>query len=359
MVQTVDRDAYRDQLHALLPAGRAWPEEADTTLDALVRAMASQVSEVDRSAANLLTEIRPNTTFDLLPDWERVLGLPDDCSDLGSDVTTRRASVLALLVTQPTLHPDDYVEIGERYGVTITVDDLNQTRADAVPSLDTTNGKWRFVWFIDIPASADNRTFRVNSRVNERLTTFSRNTELECRLLKAAPAHTQLQIGYSDILPGRRFTLPVHSEFATDRLRWADTNGLGDVSSLLASSGTEALSRFQINGNGGDTSNFVQLRTLGGAELSSAFEGYASALTLQAEGLNDMVIAGPGSSLHDSPDDSEPYQWVPGDDYADGSISYIWSGGQAAGLAAWVTDFLAAYAADNTLRAVLTLYDGS
>ena len=66
MVQSVNRDAYREQIHALLPAGRAWPEEADTTLDALVRAMASQVAEVDRSASNLLTDILPNTTFNLL-----------------------------------------------------------------------------------------------------------------------------------------------------------------------------------------------------------------------------------------------------------------------------------------------------
>ena len=98
---------------------------------------------------------------------------------------------------------------------------------------------------------------------------------------------------------------------------------------------------------------------MGGAELSAAFEGYATALTLQAEGLEDMVIAGPASALHDSSDATEPYQWVPGDDYANGSITYVWSGGQAAGLAAWVTDFKAAYAADNTLRAVLTLYDGA
>ena len=74
MVESVNRDAYREQIHALLPAGRAWPEEADTTLDALVRAMASQVAEVDRSASNLLTDILPNTTFNLLPDWERVAG---------------------------------------------------------------------------------------------------------------------------------------------------------------------------------------------------------------------------------------------------------------------------------------------
>ena len=161
------------------------------------------------------------------------------------------------------------------------------------------------------------------------MTIFERNTELECRLRKAAPAHTQLQIGYSNILPGLRFELPVHNEFATDRLRWEDTtDGLGDVSSLKATAGTEALSRFQINGNGGDGSNFVQMRMLGGAELSAAFEGYATAITLQAEGLNDMVMAGPASALHDSSDATEPYQFVPGDDYANGAISYVWSGGQ-------------------------------
>ena len=96
-----------------------------------------------------------------------------------------------------------------------------------------------------------------------------------------------LVVGYvSPVLPGLRFELPIHNEFASDRLRWENTaTGMGDVSGLLATAGTEALLRLQINGNGGDGSNFIQLRTLGGAELSAAFEGYATAITLQAEGL--------------------------------------------------------------------------
>ena len=76
--------------------------------------------------------------------------------------------------------------------------------------------------------------------------------------------------------------------------------------------------------------------------------------------MNDLVMAGPASALHDYVRRDRAISIrTPGDDYANGAISYIWSGGQAAGLAAWVTDFKAAYAADNTLRAVLTLYDGS
>ena len=361
MVQSVNRDAYRGQVHALLPAGRAWPEEAGTTLDATwcrrSRRRLSGRGSLGREPAD---EVRPDTTFGPAARLGAGPGPAGRLFGCRSDVTTRRASVLALLVSQPTLHPSQYIAIAARYGVVITIDELNQTRADAIPGLDTSGGKWRFVWWINIPTSADTRRFRANSRCNERLTTFERNEELECRLRKAAPAHTQLQIGYSAVTTGLRFELPVHSEFATDRLRWADTtNGLGDVSDLLATPGTEEISRLQINGNGGDGSNFIQLRTLGGAELSPAFEGYATAVTLQAEGLEDMVMAGPGSALHDSSDATEPYQWVPGDDYANGSITYIWSGGQAAGLAAWVTDFKAAYAADNSIRAVLTLYDGT
>ena len=196
MVQAVNRDAYREQIHALLPAGRAWPEEADTTLDALVRAMASQVAEVDRSASNLLTEILPNTTFNLLPEWERVAGLPDICSVLGSSITIRRASLLEKLVTKPNLNVTEFERIGRTFGAVITVEELDQVRADAIVGLDTSGGKWRFVWWIGIPLSADLRYFRMTSRVNERFATFERNTELECRLENAAPAHTELVVGY-------------------------------------------------------------------------------------------------------------------------------------------------------------------
>ena len=235
MVQSVNRDAYREQIHALLPAGRAWPEEADTTLDALVRAMAAQVAEVDRSASNLLTEILPNTTFNLLPEWERVAGLPDICSVLGSTITIRRASLLEKLVTKPTLNVTEFERIGRTFGAVITVEELDQVRADAIVGLDTSGGRWRFVWWIGIPLSADLRYLRMTSRVNERFATFERNTELAATFER-------------------------------------NTDGLGDISSLLAVDGTEALSRFQINGSAADSSatNFCALRTLG--ELNAGFE---------------------------------------------------------------------------------------
>ena len=116
----------------LLPSGPAWSPESGTVLDLLLDAIAAQMADVDSTAANLLDEIRPSTTFDLLPDWERVVGLPDSCSVLGSTITVRRASLLEKLVTKPTLNASEFVRIGRTFGVDIVVDDLDQTRAEAL-----------------------------------------------------------------------------------------------------------------------------------------------------------------------------------------------------------------------------------
>ena len=210
MVQPVPRDAYRDHLHALLPSGPAWPGEDGTTLDALLRAIAERLAEVDLSGANLLDEILPNSTFDLLPDWERVAGLPDICSRLGSTITVRRASLLEKLVTKPTLNASEFVRIGESFGVTITVEEHDQTRAEALSAdlllldnivLDVTGGKWRFVWWITIPTSADVVRFTMLSDFDTPFRSVERNTELECRLQNAAPAHTELFVEYVSVQP--------------------------------------------------------------------------------------------------------------------------------------------------------------
>ena len=164
---------------------------------ALTDALADQFHEIDLAATGLLDEIRPNTTVDLLPDWERVVGLPDECSELASNIAERRAAVLSILVSQPNLNPSSYEAIAEEFGVTITVRELDRTAANAIPNLNTTGGRWRFVWWIDIPSTADVRYFTTLSDVLTPLRDVERNPELECRLRRVAPAHTLVVIDYT------------------------------------------------------------------------------------------------------------------------------------------------------------------
>lgn len=164
-----------------------------------------------------------------------------------------------------------------------------------------------------------------------------------------------------------RFALPRHTTFggSTMRIRWQDTtSGLGDVSALAASTGTVHLIRLQFNANLGDADNNISLRTssaLGssgqssGPHLSSDWETAAVGLKLEVAGLGELSVAGPANSAHSETDSSEPYRWEPGDDYTNGAITYTDANGDAGELDAWTTDFAAAYANDNTLRATLAV----
>ena len=49
-------------------------------------------------AVGLLDDIRPNETVALLPDWERVSGIPDDCSQKASTISERIAALLTKVV---------------------------------------------------------------------------------------------------------------------------------------------------------------------------------------------------------------------------------------------------------------------
>ena len=178
----------------LLPRGRAWAADGDTTLVVAGR-RGGRRAGADRprgGRATLWTTSGRTPRSTCSPDWERVVGLPDDCSDLGSTIGERRASLLEKIVTKPTLNPSEFERIGETFGVTITVEELDQTRADAIAGLDT-SGRQVAVRLVD-RAFRSARTcapFRVTGRVNEPLATFARNTELECRLAESgARAHS-------------------------------------------------------------------------------------------------------------------------------------------------------------------------
>ena len=139
----------------------------------------------------------------------------------------------------------------------------------------------------------------------------------------------------------------------TDRIRFQDTvSGLIDATALRIITGDAIVTRMQINGDQ-DRCLMQIVETLGDApgdvnpSLSGVWEQNNPAIILQATGLVDLEISGPVATGSDSTDTTEPYSWEPGS-----LITYT------GGLDQWITDFKAAYAADNTLRATMVLDDG-
>ncbi|MCY1003982.1 DUF2313 domain-containing protein [Nannocystis pusilla] len=84
-------------LAALLPNGWAWDRE-DPVQKALIAAHGAELSRVEVRAAALERELDPSTTFELLPDWEEMLGLPDCAQPV--TLEARQAAVIAKLLAQ-------------------------------------------------------------------------------------------------------------------------------------------------------------------------------------------------------------------------------------------------------------------
>ncbi len=155
---------YLDQLYSLLPKGFIWvydrisyaeilqdviqsgEEAIQDTVDStdviqdslqstggagnvlrrLLSCVAAEFSRLEADAWQLLNETDPGVAVDLLPDWERVLGLPETCFD---EVTIsfedrQRLAHNKLFVTGVTTTKQFYEDYAEGLGFDITVEEI-------------------------------------------------------------------------------------------------------------------------------------------------------------------------------------------------------------------------------------------
>ncbi|TCW05557.1 uncharacterized protein DUF2313, partial [Raoultella sp. BIGb0138] len=84
---------WQDALQQNMPRGRAWPRDENADLTALIKAISPRLNRLEVNADLLLQEMRPETTIQLLPEWETYLGLPE-CNIPSEDFLVRRAAVV-------------------------------------------------------------------------------------------------------------------------------------------------------------------------------------------------------------------------------------------------------------------------
>lgn len=202
-----DAIAYREQLAALLPRGRAWPRYEDSTLMRLLHAEADELARVDGRASDLFEEVDVRTALELLGDWERVAGLPDACTPAPDSIAERRAALLSRITGQGGQAPAYFVELAASIGYAITIDEFRPFRAGMRCGERLYDEAWAHVWRVNVqPAAIDTGTgvsvryFRAGqSRAGERLVGYG-SLDLECLIMRARPAHTNVLFAY-DIEP--------------------------------------------------------------------------------------------------------------------------------------------------------------
>lgn len=191
---------YYGQLRSLLPPGPAWEREFNPGVDELLRAAAEVLAREDLRAGDLLAESDPATVRELVPDWERVMHLPDPCLGDAPKFEDRQLAVRRRLVEVGGQTPAYFVDLAISQGYpSARVVEHRAARFGRARFGSGNFGTWgaQFMWTLETgPRRRLGRRFGA-AYFGE---TFGGNASgaLECVIRRAAPAHTIEIIKYGE-----------------------------------------------------------------------------------------------------------------------------------------------------------------
>lgn len=183
-------------LQDLLPRGLAWPREPQADLTDLMDGLAAEYCRLDARTTDFLNEMDPRNTTELVEDWERLLGLPDECTGEQTSLASRRAEIVAKLTAQGSLNPQFYIDFAARLGYTITIYEYRQFQAGrSVAGDPVSNGPWVHVWQVNAEDSVAQRFSAGQNFAGDPLAVYA-DAVLECAITKRKPAHTIVLFTY-------------------------------------------------------------------------------------------------------------------------------------------------------------------
>ena len=190
---------YTSALHGLLPTGLVWPRKSDGVQSAVLRALAQSYQKSDDSALALLEGAFPATATIMLTDWEKTLGLPDDCAIGENDsIAIRQKAILSKLFSTGGQSANYFIGVAKALGYDITIQVYRQARAGMSVCGNPLNGEdWPSTWLVTAPQTTMTFAQAGQSYAGDPLRSWG-NRRLECRLSKLAPSHTIVKFGYTN-----------------------------------------------------------------------------------------------------------------------------------------------------------------
>jgi uncharacterized protein YmfQ (DUF2313 family) len=185
-------------MQGLLPRGRVWPRDPDAMQTQVLSGLAPSYARSTARANYLLVDAFPATTYELLPEWESTLGLPDPCAGVAPTIPQRQAQVLARFVGGggPTIQ--SLIAFAANLGYRVTVTQYTQARAGMLKAGDPCCGyDWNFAWKVGAPASTIVRAVAGAMAAGDPLAAFG-NAVLECEIRALQPAHTIVLFSYGE-----------------------------------------------------------------------------------------------------------------------------------------------------------------
>lgn len=192
----IEKERYKQLLINLLPVGKLWEPRNQPVFDSLLNSLSDEFCRIDERVDAMLLEADPRTSTEILDDWERLVGLPDECTPLSPTEDGRRNQVVQKYTYVGGLSAAVYTFIGKQLGVNITVKDVFPFYAGFARVGERLTNDFEF-------------SFRVGDRIESPLHRYGwrfwfdvnlpqGHTVLECILRKLKPAHVGILFNYED-----------------------------------------------------------------------------------------------------------------------------------------------------------------
>lgn len=181
---------------SLLPRGRVWSRDASSVQSRALLGMV-MVYEYSTARANqLLVDAFPGSTYELLPEWELTLGLPDPCAGPAPTIQARRAQVVARLIATGGQSIPYFTGLAKSLGYEVTIRQFMPSRFGKRFGTPFGGASWAHAWQVEAPSFSVQRLHFGDSFGGP--FSYWTNNVLQCELLAAKPAHTVLNFSYSE-----------------------------------------------------------------------------------------------------------------------------------------------------------------
>lgn len=192
-------EQYRDMILGLFPKGKAFNREKDTVLWKLCYGLADELARIHgRASVDLINEADPRTSVEMLPDWERALGLPDTCCPANPTTEQRQLFVTQRFTGDGGQSTRYFINLAQALGFGITIAEYREFRCgESQVGQPLTNGDWVWTWKVNSPLAGTLQTFLVGqNKAGDPLRQWG-NVSLECALRNRRPGHSYVFFVYS------------------------------------------------------------------------------------------------------------------------------------------------------------------
>lgn len=187
---------HADLLKLLLPPVAYAP--SGTVLTASIEAEGAALDRAQVLAGYVLEAISPAGAGGLwLADWERVLGLPDECAGgLGQTLAERTAAAVAKIRERGGQSREYFIGVAAALGYAITIEEHDAYTCETACDQPLHDEDWRYAWTVRAPETTV-REYTCESSCADPLASWG-NALLECVLNRLKPAHTHLIFAYGN-----------------------------------------------------------------------------------------------------------------------------------------------------------------